>query len=286
MRTAWVLPGGSSMGAIQAGQAEALLQHGLAPDLLIGASAGALNAAWLAADPTLEGAAHLQQRWLSTGRRQVFPISALGLARGLTGRRDHIVNPQALTAWLERHLPYRRIEEARLPLTITATDLSTGAPVFQDRGSLIPALLASCALPGVFPPVRDGDRLLVDGGMVADAPVGRAVALGATRIFVLRTLAPHSAERAGGAVPTVLRALGVMFGATRAKDIVRWADRCEIYLVPVPSLPGASPFSFKAGARLVDEARQLTAGWWPTARPEVAAPPEEGDPASPHLAGA
>lgn len=271
MTTAWVLPGGASMGALQAGQAEALLRHGLAPDLLIGASAGALNAAWLAADPTLDGVADLQRRWLSTSRRQVFPISPLGLARGLTGRRDHVVSPQALTAWLERQLPYRRIEEARLPLVVTATDAGTGSPVFRQRGSLIPALVASCAMPGVFPPVRDGDRLLVDGGMVADAPVGRAVALGATRVFVLRTLAPDSHGQAVGAVPTVLRALGVMFGATRAKDIARWADRCEIYLLPVPSLPGTSPFSFKAGARLVAEAREVTAAWWPSARPEAPA---------------
>jgi NTE family protein len=286
MTTAWVLPGGSSMGALQAGQAEALLAHGLAPDLLIGASAGALNAAWLAADPTPGGVADLQHRWLSTGRRQVFPLSPLGVARGLTGRRDHLVSPRALTAWLEQHLPYRRIEEARLPLTITATDLHSGAPVFQQRGSLIPALLASCAMPGVFPPVTDGDRVLVDGGMVADAPVGRAVALGATRIFVLRTLAPGDAARAVGAVPTGLRALGVMFGATRAKDIARWADRCEIYLLPVPSLPGASPFSFKAGARLVAEARSDTEAWWPAAQPEGGAPLPEGGGAPEPVAGA
>jgi NTE family protein len=267
MTTAWVLPGGATMGAIQAGQAEALMRAGAVPDLVIGASAGALNAAWIAADPTVHGVGVLQDLWVTMRRRDVLPVSAVTLGRAVTGRSDHTVSSRRLERWLERHLPYRRIEEGRLPLVVTATDLSTGTAVLLSRGALIPALLASCALPGVFPPVADGERLLVDGGLVADAPIVEAVARGADRIFVLPTLAAGPAGRPRGAVELVLRSVGLLLGATRAAAMDTWADRCEIYVVPVPGRPGTSPLSLKHSAELIDAARAVTAAWLPSARP-------------------
>jgi NTE family protein len=270
MTTAWLLPGGSAMGATQVGQAEALLSAGIEPDLLLGASAGSLNAAWLAADPTLHGVDVLRHRWLEVSRRQVFPLAPVTLALGLAGRRDHTVSHAGLRHWLEEHLPYRQIDEARLPLTIATTDLETGEAVYLTRGALIPALLASCALPGVFPPVTVGGRLLVDGGVAAD-PIGEAVSQGADRIYVLPTLGQSSRTRPKGAFDLLQRAVGLMLGASRNGEIASWADRCQIYLVPCPVLSGASPFSFRRGAELIETARELTTTWLPTARP-VAAP--------------
>jgi NTE family protein len=255
------------MGAVQVGQAEALLAQGVVPDLLIGASAGSVNAAYLAADPTLRGAAALRGLWMGTSRRQVFPFSPVTATLGLLGRRDHTVDNQALTRWLEQHLPYRQIEEARLGLTVTATDLRSGDAAFFSQGSLIPALLASCAMPGVFPPVVIGGRVLVDGGLAADAPIGRAITLGATRVYVLRTLPPDLPERSTGAAQLLLRALGVTFGAARRREIESWADRCDIYLVPAPSTPAISPFSFRCGGALMDAAAWLTTTWLRGARP-------------------
>jgi NTE family protein len=276
MTTAWVLPGGSSLGAIQVGQAEALLARGVEPDLVIGASAGSLNAAWLAADPTLPGAQVLRRLWLGVRRRQVFPISPATIVLGMAGRRDHTVGQGGLARWLEDHLPYRQIDEARLPLTITATDLQTGEAVFLTRGAAVPALLASCAMPGVFAPVTIGDRVLVDGGVMADAPIGRAVAQGADRIYVLPTFGPQP-PGPQGALDLLLRAVGLMLGATRNAEMAAWADRCELYLLPAPSVAGASPLSFRHTAELMDAARELSASWLPSARPirpPLAAPVE------------
>lgn len=267
MTTAWVLPGGASMGAVQVGQAEALLAAGIEPDLLIGASAGSLNAAWLAADPTFRGAEVLRRLWLTTPRRSVFPIHPLTIAMGLAGRRDHTVTNEALAHWLEHHLPYQQIDEARLPLTITATDLRSGEPVFLTRGALVPALLASCALPGVYPPVSIHDHVLVDGGVAADAPIRRAVAQGADRIYVLPTLPAGPFARPQGAVELLLRTVGLMLGAARNTGIEAWAQVCELYVLPAPSVPKASPFSFRHTEELMDGARELTAAWLPDAVP-------------------
>lgn len=266
MTTAWVLPGGASMGAVQAGQAAALLSAGIVPDLLIGASAGSLNAAWLAADPTVRGAKVVENLWMSVSRKQVFPISASAVALGLLGRRDHTVDNRGLARWLEDHLPYRQIDEARQRLTVTATDLDTGEAVFLERGPLVPALLASCAMPGVYPPVAIHDRVMIDGGVAADAPIGRAVAQGADRIYVLPTLPPGPFPRPQGAVELMLRTVGLILGSARNSEIASWAQVCELYVLPAPSL-GASPFSFRHTADLIAGGRALTEAWLAEALP-------------------
>jgi NTE family protein len=267
MTTAWLLPGGSSLGSVQAGQAEALLVAGHVPDLVIGTSAGSLNAAWLAADPSPLGVAQLRERWLGVRRREIFPFSAWRLALGLAGRRDHTVSNRSLGRWLEAQMPYRRLEEARIPLTVTATDLRTGDAVFLSRGDLISALLASCAMPGVYPPVRVNGRLLVDGGLVADAPVRVAVEAGADRVFVLPTTPEAALGSPRGVGDLVLQSVGMMLAQSRRAELRAWMHRCEIYVVPAPAVGGVSPFSFKHGQVLMDRARDLTTAWLPGARP-------------------
>jgi NTE family protein len=287
MTTAWVLPGGASMGAIQVGQAEALIAAGHAPDLVIGTSAGSLNAAWLAADPTAAGVASLRRLWLEVKRRQIFPVRPLVAGLGLLGRRDHLVPSAPLTRWLTEHLPYRRLEEARIPVTITATDLDTGAPVYFSSGEAIPALVASCAVPGVFPPVTIGGRTLVDGGLAADAPIEVAMRGGADRVFVLPTLGVAPPGRPRRAADVVLRSVNLMLGNARNGEIIPWVDQAEIYVVPAPWVPGVSPFSFVHGLQLMTEARARTEAWLPTATPLTpGAPLANVQPGRPILPGA
>lgn len=255
------------MGAVQVGQAEALLGAGHVPDLVIGTSAGSLNAAWLAADPTPAGVESLRRLWLDVRRRQIFPIRPLTLGAGLMGRRDHIVPAGPLTFWLTEHLPYRRLEEARISVTVTATDLDTGEPVYLSSGSAIPALVASCAVPGIFPPVIVDGRTLVDGGLAADAPIEVAMAGGADRVFVLPTLGPTPPGRPRRASDVLLRSLNLLLGNARKGEITPWADRVDIFMVPAPWLPGLSPFSFSHGLPLMTEARNAVEAWLPTARP-------------------
>ena len=267
MTVGWVLPGGSSLGAIQVGQIDALMAAGQRPDVVIGTSAGSLNAAWIAADPTRRGAAVLRDLWLKVTRREIFPLSPVTAALGVLGRRDHTVSDRSFRRWLADTLPCRRIEEARIPLIITATDLATGRARFLSRGDLLPALVASCAVPGIFPPVEIDGRVLVDGGMAADAPIGPLAEAGAERIYVLPTFGPIGPGRPRGAGDVALRSLGMMLGNARETEIGAWANRHQVFVLPVPSTAGVSPFSFRHGRRLMDEAAQLTEAWLPTARP-------------------
>ncbi len=98
MRTAWVLPGGSTYGSIQAGLVTALFEAGEAPDVLVGTSVGSLNSAWLAGDPSPQGAEKLRTLWLSMRRNDVFPIQPLRILAGRLGLTNHLLSNRGLAA--------------------------------------------------------------------------------------------------------------------------------------------------------------------------------------------
>jgi NTE family protein len=252
--------------------ARALIEAGHHPDRLYGTSAGALNAAWLAADPTLEGLEELSRLWSVVRRRDVFPLSAPVVLAGLTGRRDHLVSSRPLARWLRSVVLIRRLEDGVLPLTVVTTDLETGDEVLLEDGPAVPALLASCALPGVFPPVRIGDRCLVDGGTVSDTPVGPAVRAGADRVFVLPSVPGGPMPPPRSALNVLLRSTSISLARHNDDAVATWCSRCQLYLVPAPLVPGVSLFSFDRGPELIEAAYHLTAAWLTEAHP-VAPPP-------------
>ncbi len=106
---------------------------------------------------------------------------------------------------IRRHLQLERLEEAQIPLHVGTFDVLGGQEVRLSEGPAIDAVLASSAIPGMLPPVTFGDRLLVDGGVVRNAPISHAVELGAERIYVLPTIQGDSRAlpvvRAGRARP-------------------------------------------------------------------------------------
>lgn len=282
MRTAWVLPGGSTFGAVQAGLATGLLESGIRPDLLVGTSVGSLNAAWLAGNPTEQGAQDLRELWLSMRRSDVFPVNPVRMLAGKFGLIDHLMSSRGLASWVHRTLPYRRLEDAEISVTVTATDVDTGEPVYFDRGPALPPLVASCSIPGLFPPLRIGDRRLVDGGPAAFMPISRAVAEGAERVYVLPCTGTmpfdaRQARRLRIPVPakTTPRSIGDINGsalnaamvAAATLDMQLNATRCELFVLPAPSVVGLSPYSFHHSAALIDFAWSATRTWLHTARP-------------------
>ena len=267
MTTAWVLRGGASFGAAQVGMAKALIEAGHHPDRLYGTSAGALNAAWLAADPTLEGLEALSRLWTVVRRRDVFPLSAPVAIAGFVGRKDHLVSPRALTKWLRGAVLVRRLEDSVLPLTVVTTDLETGEEVLLEEGPAVPALLASSAMPGVFPPVRIGKRWLIDGSVVSDTPVGPAVRAGADRVFVLPSVPDVPMARPRSALNVLLRSTSISLARHNVDAVATWCGRCRLYLVPAPLVPGVSPFSFDRSRELIEAGYRLTSGWVHGARP-------------------
>jgi NTE family protein len=259
--TVFVLAGGGGLGAVQVGMLYALLEGGIRPDAIVGTSIGALNGAFLAGHPDLAGIDELAELWSSVRLRDVFPLSVRGLARGLFGHQEFLFQSVGLQSVIRRaHLGYSNLEDAPIPIHVVATDLKTGGAVTISEGQAVEALLASSAIPGVFPPVQVGGRRLVDGGVVADVPVLEAEALGATRIYVLPTLPFDLPLRPSNALLMMQRAMSMVSWPVTRAALESVASRVDVRVLSAPDAAGeSSMFDFRVTRRLIDEAYEATA---------------------------
>lgn len=238
--TAFVFAGGASLGAMQAGMLHALYERGITADLLVGTSAGALNAGFVATRPqTVATAEQLASIWRSLHRDDIFPISPRLVIGGLLNHSDHLVPDSGLRRIVKRHLQIDRLEQANIPLHLVSFDLLAGEEVRLSTGSALDGVLAAAAIPGVLPAVRDGGRVLVDGGVVNNTPISHAIELGARRIYTLESydplhrglpMAPH------GALDAAVHAFTLLIAARDKVDLDLYASRAELIL-----LPGANP---------------------------------------------
>ena len=155
MSVAFVLSGGASLGAIQVGMLRALVGHGVRPDVIVGTSVGALNGAFLACrDFDEQTVDELGALWLEVRRDEVFPVAPLTGLLGVLGVRSNLVSVGPLRQLVLRHVDCERLEDLPTPLHVVACDMRTGEEIRLTEGPLIDAVLASAALPGVFPPVE------------------------------------------------------------------------------------------------------------------------------------
>jgi NTE family protein len=180
-----VFSGGGSLGAAQVGAIQALFEAGIVPDAVVGCSVGAINAAYVAMDPTAERMVALEQLWRSMSRREVFPNSRFTVARRLASRSSHLYNPEGMRAVFAQCLPLDDLSQTAIPCHIVTTDLIAGEPTWWTSGNPIDVLNASACLPGLFPPVELDGRLYVDGGVSCPVPTQHALDLGAARVWVL-----------------------------------------------------------------------------------------------------
>lgn len=184
-RTAFVLSGGGNLGALQVGMLRALFERRVSPDLVLGCSVGALNGAAVAADPSLAMVGRLQDLWRGIADEDVMPAGLLPTTVQLARKGVSIHDNANLSRVVRSVLPVERFEELAVPFQCVAAALAEGTETWFTEGPLLDPILASAALPAVYPPVEiDGVKYL-DGAIVNDVPVSRAVALGADRIFVL-----------------------------------------------------------------------------------------------------
>jgi NTE family protein len=188
-RTAFVCSGGGNQGVAQVGMLRALIERGITPDVVVGTSAGALNGAAVSYAPNLTGVARLAEVWAQLEGSEVFPGGALSRAWSIVRRGTHLFPSEGLERLIDRSTPARTFADLAVPLRVVATDLDTGDEVVLARGPLKPALLASAALPGVFPVVEHGGRRLVDGGVVNSVPLWHALSGPVDRVFVLNVSA-------------------------------------------------------------------------------------------------
>jgi len=184
-REAVVFSGGGSLGAAQVGALQALYEAGITPDVVVGCSVGALNAAYLAVDPTPERVRSLEELWRRMDQADVFPGGRFSVARRLAGRDDHLYSNRGLRAIVTDNITVDDLAQTRIPCHIVTTDLIAGEPVWWTNGRPEDVLLASACLPGLFEPVPLGGSLHVDGGVSCPVPTQHAIDLGATRVWVL-----------------------------------------------------------------------------------------------------
>jgi NTE family protein len=182
---AFVLGGGGVLGAAEVGMARALLEAGIRPDLVCGTSVGAINGAAIAADPTPEGAQRLLGIWDALAKGTVLDGSLLRRATHLVRRRISLHDNGELRKMLSDRLPVQTFEDLAVPFECVAASIESAREHWFNSGDLIEPVLASCALPGVFPPVQIGDEHFFDGGLVNSIPLDRAVARGADTVWVL-----------------------------------------------------------------------------------------------------
>lgn len=261
-KTAWVLSGGGSLGAVQVGMLQALSRAHVPMDMVIGASVGALNGAFFAADPTPEGADRLADLWRGLHRKDIFPLTMFAGLRALVFGRDHIVEAEALQNLIRNALGIRQIEQARVALHVVATDALSGAEVVLSSGDIETALLASSAIPVVFPQVKIADRFLVDGGISGNTPIATAVKLGAERILVLPTGTSCSAkEPPHGMAALALHMLSLLTMRQLDRDVRLYSTQARISIVPPLCPVKVSVFDFAHTGMLIARATRQTTDW-------------------------
>jgi NTE family protein len=184
-RNAFVLGGGGVLGAAEVGMARALLEAGIQPDLVCGTSVGAINGAAIAADPTPEGVKQLLATWDALTDEGIFDGSPIRRATELIRRRTSLHGNGDLRRLLRDRLPVQTFEDLAVPFECVAASIERAREHWFSTGDLIEPVLASCALPGVFPAVRIGEQHFFDGGLVNSIPLDRAVSRGAQTVWVL-----------------------------------------------------------------------------------------------------
>jgi NTE family protein len=261
--TAFVLSGGAALGAIQVGMLRALYEREIEPDLIVGTSVGAVNGAFIASRPfTPSTADELAGIWRRLDRGQIFPLNPVSGFLGFFGARRHLVPERGLHDLVLEYVDFERLEQASVPFHVITTDVLTGSEVRLSRGPALDAVMASAAIPGVFPPVRWDQRHLMDGGIANHAPISDAIELGAERVYVLSTGAscaltapPH------GALGMLLHSMSLLLLRRLQVEIELLADRAELIVLPPPCRPGVSPIDFSRSDELVKRGAEDSAAY-------------------------
>jgi len=256
--TAFVLSGGGSLGAVQVGMLQALADHRVRPDLLVGTSAGALNAAFVAGHGAdRAGVDALAAVWTGLRARSVFRFDLRQAVGALAGRRSAVCDDRGLRDLLRRHLLFTDLRDSPIPLVVVATDLLSGQEVALSTGDGATAILASCAIPGVLPAVEVAGRSLVDGGLANNTAVSQAVAAGADTVYVL----PSGYSCALPAPPrtplgTVLHAVTTLMHQRLVTDVALYEEKVRLVVLPPPCPIRISPMDFGRAGELIRRAHR------------------------------
>ena len=259
--TAFVFAGGGSLGAVQVGMMQSLAKHGVHADMVVGSSVGALNGAYYAGDPSLKGVLRLADIWRSLRRRDVFPVTWHTVFDFLW-RRDFLISHDGIRKLIDDHLPYRNLEDAKLPVHIVTTDLISGDSVVLSEGSAAEAIVASTAIPGAFQPIHYKNFYLADGAISSNTPIKIAVKKGARRLVILPT--GHACANEAppvGAVANALHALTLLIARQLVSELEALDPSIQHFVVPPLCPLVGSPYDFSKTAEHIERAVKSTDEW-------------------------
>jgi len=226
-KTALVLCGGGSQGAAEVGLYRAMLEQDIQPDFILGSSVGAINGAFIASGMS---PGQLKKLWLEISRRSLYRMNPQLFWKWR--KAPGLFKPTGLRQFLNERLPVKSFEELAIPLTVVATDLQKAEPVYLESGPLLPALMASCAIPLFFPPQQYEGKQLVDGGVTNNVPVNRAVHKGAGRIYgILCECMQDLEEPVEGFLQVFMRSMQVNLRQRIFYDLNRYGGKCSFYLI-------------------------------------------------------
>ncbi|MDW8102803.1 MAG: patatin-like phospholipase family protein [Anaerolineae bacterium] len=289
---AFVLSGGGNRGALEVGALQALFEHGIKPDMLVGTSAGAMNAAFIATNPSTEGAYRLGDLWKSIRKEDIFPGNKFTMFWRLITGKDSLFPNDRLRRLVEKYIPpdKKRFGDLNVKLYITAANLNTATLYLfgEDPEALIAdAVMASAAQPITFPPVEYNGWQFVDGGVVANVPIEVAIEKGAREIYAIDVSYGGQIEpKVHGLVNIGRRCITMMLYEHLLEDLEDAAANPEITLhhIKITAFSGLDPYDFSktaemiaTGKRIAEEyLRSPVPGYRPEIRPEMVIPTPPG----------
>lgn len=236
--TAFVFAGGGARGAAQIGMLQALVRRGIRPDAVYGASVGAINAAGFVGDPTVAGVEHMAALWRAVTRDDVFPQGRFPTPWRFFQQREAVFPNEGVRRIIQSGLSFERLEDSPVRLEVVATSLTDGRTQWFTDGPAEEAILASAALPSLLPPVEIDGETFIDGGVTDNVPIGRAIAGGARRVFVLLCGPMHyTPQPARRPIEAVLTAFFIAVHTRFARELRHLAPGVEVVVFTVDNDP-------------------------------------------------
>lgn len=253
-KVALVLCGGGSRGAIEAGFYLAIEDLGIPIGLVVGSSIGALNGAMIASGMR---AADLVEYWRRLRRSDLAALSLSAPFQGLSA--DGILSPRVFRRHLSRILRARRFEDLKIPLLVMATDLMTGRAVELRTGDLHDAIQASCAVPGLFPPVGVHAQQLVDAAVAKNIPVDVALREGATTVLaILCRCCTQLGRPARGLLRVLAQSFAIAMDHSQRAQLEQYVRHPRVIILAPEIAPDVGTLDFGSADRLIEEAYAYT----------------------------
>lgn len=254
--------GGGPLGALQVGAVKALFEAGIKPDLVVGTSVGAMNGTFVAFEPTLAGAVRLEELWRGLQEGQLFPGGRFKASWAkMLVRGDRVFENSGIHRLIDTRLGNAHFEDAQIPLGVIATVLESGDQKIFTSGEILRPLLASAAMPGIFPPVEIDGELFTDGGVANNVPVQPAIDMGAKTIYVMNATATGLQRRPlNRPMDYLLHAFALARSQRFMFEREYYADQhVKLIMVPTQPLDFFIPFASVAHtATLIDSAYDTT----------------------------